>query len=95
MFLLKFTLDGKDYFLHGGNGSQFIGAETEKDAHIVATLHTAKAVGVKGFTVVEMTRDELAHAVGFTQHEHPFYDITDVSGGLGIPFCAVRIVKDV
>jgi len=87
MFLLKFSLNGKEYFMHNGEGEQFAGATSEAEAHLLAIHHTGKSIGVGGFEVTEVKdAEELSVMIGGVP-----YSIIDISGGLGIPFCAVEI----
>ena len=84
MYLLKFSRNGKNYLYHNGN---FVGGNTEEDAHRSAVANTAKSLSVGGFDIVEVkTTEELGRMVGGV----PF-KIISFSGGL-LPFEGVEII---
>lgn len=91
MFLLKFKVknEGKEMLLH--HQGVFVGGDTYRQAEQACYDHSAKAVSVGGFDIIEVSMEELAEMIGTTV-ENPSFKILAVHGGL-IPFDGVEIIK--
>ena len=88
MYLLQFTHEKKNYFLH--DGETFIGGNSENEARIAIHNNTGKSISIGGFDIVKMSVDELSTIIGGVP-----YPIINFSGGLGIPFCGVEILGEI
>ena len=85
MFLLRFSHEGKKYFLY--RESAFCGGHSKEDAEFELKYHTAKSIAIGGFEIVEVK--DLEHLKEFVS-EYPF-KIINFSGGLGVPFEGVLL----
>ena len=87
MYLLKFSVEEKNYFLYNAPSNSFVGARTFEEAERACAMHTAKAISVGGFELFPLRDyDHLLELIGGT----PFR-VIDIGGGFGIPFCGVEI----
>lgn len=84
MFLLKFSHEGKNYFLH--DGTVFIGGMDLDSAKKIVITKTFLAISIGGFDITPIDVDGLRDSVGMP------YNIIDFTGN-GQHFMGVEIKK--